>query len=122
MDNIIIKAGARNPLIELKADGNILIKGRSTSNECEIYFIPVVKYLEAYALESERINITFYFEYMHSTSMLWLRRIFDILKNISMAGQKVKITWEYDEIDEDIMEKGEFFRDEYDLKININPV
>jgi hypothetical protein len=96
----------RTPWISLEP-GRIFIMGRSIPEDPGEFFRPVHGWISEYAsshAETTRIDIGF--EYINTSSIKW---IFNILKEISEMPdikKKVKISWYYEEGDEDMSELG----------------
>ncbi len=110
MDNVLIQATGRTPLISLDAqEGCIEMKGRSTPENTEQVYDVVVSWVEEYLSHPQkRTVITFNFEYLNSSSA----KILIYLMNKFLVASKAKTTdvvvnWIYS--DDDMLDVGKDF-------------
>jgi hypothetical protein len=57
-------------------------------------------------------------EYLNSGTSKYMLKILKLIKDIDDKGYDLKINWIYEEGDDDIMERGEYYASILDLKIN----
>ena len=117
MEKLQIESTRNTPFIYFSWSGVFLISGRSLNDDCDIYYIPIIKYIKKYKEESKRgVLFIFDFEYFNTISAHYIRNIIEELVNISKLERKVKVYWYYDSIDEVMGELGETFKEQYEKK------
>lgn len=91
-----------------KNSGKFEMKGKSFPEESRSFYAPVMEWLENYAQDpKEETLFKFKMEYFNSSSSLIILEILNILDSIYKTGKKVTISWNYLEIDEDMLDAGE---------------
>ncbi len=91
-----------------KNSGKFEMKGKSFPEESRSFYAPVLEWLENYAKDpKEETLFEFKMEYFNSSSSLIILEILNILDSIYKTGKKVIISWNYLEIDEDMLDAGE---------------
>lgn len=101
-------------------EGNLLtIEGRSIPENPELIYQPLKKWIAAYFVDSDTLNIKIVLEYINSGSSKHLLDVLKILKSYFLKGKTLMIRWLYEEDDESIFELGEHFRDTSGLPIEI---
>ncbi len=91
-----------------KNSGKFEMKGKSFPEESRSFYAPVLEWLENYAKDpKEETLFEFKMEYFNSSSALIILEILNILDSIYKTGKKVTISWNYLEIDEDMLDAGE---------------
>lgn len=101
--------------------GLIEFSGRSTPENTENLYRPLLKWIESYVdkpLEKTIVNLNF--EYLNSSSSKYLIRLLDHLRRIEEKGCVCQVNWYYD--DEEFLEYGQDFEDVSNLKFNYIPV
>jgi hypothetical protein len=100
----------RTPWINMEP-GRIFIMGRSIPENPGEFYRPVYYWISEYSkshIEKSRIDLGF--EYINTSSTKW---IFNILKELSEmpdVAENVKVTWYYEQGDEDMCELGFILR------------
>jgi hypothetical protein len=100
----------RTPWISLEP-GRIFIMGRSIPENPGDFYRPVYDWISEYSgshIEKSKIDLGF--EYINTSSIKW---IFNILKELSTmkdVAENVKVTWYYEQGDEDMCELGFILR------------
>lgn len=80
------------------------------------FFTPLLLWMERYIAEKKGpVTLDLKLEYLNTSSSKCILDIFKTLEDYALQGGKVKITWYYEEDDEDMMETGEEFLE--DLKL-----
>ncbi len=113
MEKILFQKGTEfTPQIELNSDnGEITIKGRIFTVDCESIFQPIFKWFNNYVNSpASKTQINIQLEYFNTIStkylIIFLRKIETELSNINEA----KVIWFYDIEDEDMLEIAEDFQ------------
>ncbi|MCK5029333.1 MAG: DUF1987 domain-containing protein [Bacteroidales bacterium] len=110
METLQIAATEESPGINFdRENGKFLIFGKSFPEEVKKFYNPVFYWLEEYIKEPNEESIfEFRFEYFNSATSTILLEIFYMLeKIITEENKKVKIFWNYLEIDDDMLDKGQ---------------
>ncbi len=118
MEPLQIAATEESPGINFdKENGKFLIFGKSFPEEVKKFYNPVIYWLEEYIKEPNEESIfEFRFEYFNSATSTILLEIFYMLEQIITAkNKKVKIFWNYLEVDDDMLDTGQ----EYEEMIKI---
>jgi len=125
MEPLFIQGTKISPEINFKPDDFLFsISGRSIPNDADIYYYPVLKYLESveknlnYFPKEKTLIFDFNFIYYNSTTIRYLNSIMEILERIS-EHNKILVKWHYDDDDEFLEEAGEYFKEMYDLNIEM---
>ena len=113
MNELNIEASDSTPKIHLdKTSGIFEFCGKSFPEDSRIFYAPVFEWLNTYLNEpNEETHVEFRLEYFNSSSSLIILEILNIFDKIHKAGKKVTVSWNYLEIDEDMMEAGEEYAD-----------
>ncbi len=91
-----------------KNSGKFEMKGKSFPEESRSFYAPVLEWLENYAQDpKEETLFEFKMEYFNSSSSLIILEMLNLLDNIHKTGKQVIISWNYLEIDEDMLDAGE---------------
>ena len=88
------------------------ISGESRPENVRRFYMPILEWLEQFAGqdfgkdEATELKFRFNFEYFNSTSAKYILDIFKILHSINESGIVVRVSWHYEEDDEDMYEVG----------------
>ena len=107
------------PEVILNPDGIITIKGRSMDGNINVLNGQIEDWINEYMRHPADVTyVEFYLEYFNKANS---KAFISMLKKIESLRQKNKkyiINWYYEEGDEDILEKGEFFSSELNMPFN----
>jgi len=107
---------AKTPEIDFRSNGICVISGNSVPEDLDYIYLQAENYLKELIKKGIQINFTFDFDYYNTLSQ---RYIFNILELLSLAKIK-SITWNYIDIDEDMLEMGEQYQEMFPkLKIKL---
>jgi SiaC family regulatory phosphoprotein len=111
MKELKLKGDKTTPEVVLNPTGLIKIKGRSIHENIRDFFKPVELWVEEYIKNdpAEITNIDISLEYFNSTTAKVLISILQKLMKVQLKNKKLIINWYYEEGDDDIQEKGEYF-------------
>ena len=119
MERLLVGATNKTPLIHLDADkGLIELKGRSTPEDIDKLYLPVIAWIDAYLKNPNPITtVNFHFEYFNSSTTKALMRLINRLVVVhKQGGTLLVINWLY--YDEDMLEYGEDFQDLAGIEFN----
>ena len=119
MQELKIAPSKNTPEIFLSPKGIIKIKGRSTHEDLDGFFAPVKKWIGEYTVNPAQLTtVDLSLEYFNSSSA---KAMIYILQQVMLVKDKDKafvINWYYEDGDDDILERGEYFAAILNLKIN----
>ena len=117
---LLIEATRKTPAVTLDPNGLLKIQGRSIPEDASIFYAEVVKWINAYIpLGKETTRIDLKFEYLNSGTSKYILQILKALKELQQDGHKLIINWYYEDGDDDILERGEYYSSILDIKINL---
>jgi len=119
MERILVGATSKTPLIHLDASkGLIELKGRSTPEDIDKLYMPVISWIDGYLKNPcEITTVNFHFEYFNSSTTKALMRLINKLVVVhKQGGTLLSINWLY--FDEDMLEYGEDFQDLAGIEFN----
>jgi hypothetical protein len=109
-EKIIIEPTKKTPWIIFES-GRILIVGRSISENPGEFYRPLHEWITQYVNESpEMTTVQLGFEFINTTSIKWLYAILKELGRIPNMATRAKITWVYEEGDDDMCDLGFILR------------
>lgn len=113
MEKLSLAPTLNTPGVNLDPVGNKFeLKGESRPENVRSFYLPILDWLEKFAGELQGkadgspLEFSFNFEYFNSTSAKYILDIFKILNSINSTGKTVKVSWHYEEDDEDMYEVG----------------
>lgn len=118
MENIRIPSARNTPGIDFDFSAHRLtMRGESYPEDASAFYQPLLKALEQYLTGGRARTIDFdvYLTYFNSSSTKALFRIFDLLEEASRRGDEVRVNWYYHEDDDNIMEFGQDFREDFEV-------
>jgi hypothetical protein len=119
MERYLVEATPKTPLVHMDADkGLIELKGRSTPEDIDKVYMPVMSWMDNYLKDPKPSTIVnFHFEYFNSSTTKALMRLINKLVIFHKQGKtKLEIYWLY--FDEDMLEYGEDFEELTGIKFN----
>jgi hypothetical protein len=119
MERLLVAASSKTPLVHLDASkGLIELKGRSTPEDIDKVYLPVIAWLENYLKNPKPVTtVNFHFEYFNSSTTKALMRVINKLVVVhKQGGTSLNINWMY--YDEDMLEYGEDFEDLAGIKFD----
>ncbi len=125
MNNLYIRMSEETPLINLNSEkGNVIMIGRSLPEDCNAFYAPVRKWMEAYVLHpNTKTKVDFALEYFNTGSSAEIIRLFTRLEELQAKGiSDIEVNWYYEENDIDMLETGEDFMELFSVPIKTIPV
>lgn len=114
MEPLIIGAKEESPGINFDPENNkFLMFGKSFPEEARKFFDPIYLWLEEYIQNpNEETLFEIRLEYFNSaTSTMLLEIFYSLEKIISEANKKITISWNYLQVDDDMLETGKEYED-----------
>jgi hypothetical protein len=108
MENLIIGISSITPQVNFQTNGSMLIKGVSQPGDVSTFYQPVINWLEdfKYNKPAAEVNLILDIDYLNTASTKIFVKILALVNSISQGGVHTKVTWRYDEGDEDMLELG----------------
>jgi hypothetical protein len=117
MENLKIEPTKSSPDIFFDCENHCLeIKGKSYPANSEEFFEPLFSWLDTYLAESDSRQVTVNIEliYFNSSTSKMLTAFFEKLETAAGTGKIITVNWCYEEDDEDSMEYGEEFQEDFE--------
>jgi hypothetical protein len=119
MHSLLIESTKKTPEIAFNADGRFRISGRSIPEDASKFYDDIFEWVYYYAQNpAESTTVDIELEYFNSGSSKALLHILRALAEINRKGLKLTINWYYEEGDDDIMERGEYYESILEIKFN----
>lgn len=119
MDELRISPTKNTPEIILNPEGIIRIKGRSIHENANDFFEPVEDWISEYiTVPAEITSVDMNLEYFNSASAKIFIHILQKITYVTLKHKKFIFNWYYEEGDDDILERGEYFASILDVKFN----
>jgi hypothetical protein len=119
MEELRIKPTRNTPEVILSPSGQVVIKGRSISENASDFFAPVDKWITNYVKSPAKVTrVDLNFEYFNSASAKSLIHILQKITLISLKNKKTIFNWYFEEGDDDILERGQFFSSVLNTEFN----
>ena len=119
MDKLEFQPTQKTPYVLLDPSGKIRFKGRSIPEDVSLFYEDILDWIIAYAsAPPSQTVVDIEMEYLNSGTSKYMLKILKIIKDIENNGSELKINWIYEEGDDDILERGEYYASILDLKIN----
>jgi hypothetical protein len=110
INSLIIDPTKKTPWVILEP-GRLLIAGRSISENPADFYRPIHEWVSQYAADSPGMTIIkLAFEFINTTSIKWIYAILKELARIPNLSLRAKISWYYEEGDEDMCDLGIILR------------
>src|SRR3972149_75926 len=121
MDTIKINSTEDTPRVILDTENEVFeISGMSLPEDVNLFFEPVLGWLEDYAKKPNPETIfSFKLTYFNTASSKLILDILFKLEEMFEDGHTVKVHWYYPEDDEDMKESGEEYSELVDLPFEI---
>jgi hypothetical protein len=105
-----IEPSKRTPWIIMRP-GKIFIMGRSIPDNPGNFYWPVHNWVLSYIQNCNiKTQVDFGFEYINTTSIKWIFTILRELSEMRNLSENAKVTWYYEQGDEDMCELGFILR------------
>ncbi len=110
MEDFIREQTSKTPEVRLRADGYLKISGRSIHENPEVFFDPMVHWVENYIKHSSPVTtVDIALEYFNSSSAKYILSMLQLLSAVLNENKELKINWFYEEGDDDILERGQYY-------------
>jgi hypothetical protein len=119
MEELRISPTKSTPEIILNPEGIIRIKGRSIHENVTEFFEEVEDWISEYiTVPAEVTSVDLNLEYFNSASAKVFIHILQKITYVTLKHKKFIFNWYYEDGDDDILERGEYFASVLDVKFN----
>jgi SiaC family regulatory phosphoprotein len=119
MKELRIAPSKNSPEIILNPNGMIKILGRSIHENVTEFFIAVEDWIAEYIeVPADITCVDMNLEYFNSASAKVFIHLLEMIKHVSLKNKKFIFNWYYEDGDEDIFERGEYFASVLDVPFN----
>ncbi len=120
MKELKITATRTTPEIIMNPDGIIRLKGRAIHENMITFFKPVEDWVNEYIKSPAEVTcIDVSLEYFNSASAKLLVHILQKIAYVQLKNKKFIVNWYYEDGDDDILERGEYFSSVLDIPFNL---
>jgi len=119
MEAITLDGTKKTPMVLLDPAGKIRISGRSIPEDASKFYDNILNWVMEYIADPQDSTIVdIELEYFNSGSAKFVMQILRELSELIHNGKDMKVNWYYEEGDDDILERGEYYASILDLEIN----
>lgn len=119
MEELKISPTKNTPEILLSPDGIIKVRGRSIHENVTDFFAPVEDWITQYIINPAGVTcVDMNLEYCNSASAKVLIHMLQKITYVSLKNKKFIFNWYYEDGDDDILERGEYFAAILDVPFN----
>jgi len=119
IEDLYIEGTPKTPTIKLGKDGLLCIQGRSIPEDARLFFDQVIHWVDRYLTAPKDITtVNINFEYLNSGTSKFVLQMLRKLKNEAPPGHALVVNWYYEEGDDDILERGEYYSSILEMKVN----
>ena len=124
METLTIKETEITPKVLLNNNNHTLdISGESRPEDVRKFYLPILDWLDKYdtylfwlvdkypETKQKKIQFSFRFEYLNSTSAKYLLDILNKLDKLYTNGFNIVVYWHHEKLDEDILKAGKSFEE-----------
>jgi len=119
METISLEGTKKTPMVLLDPSGKLRLGGRSIPEDASKFFDKILNWILEYVnAPQDSTVIDIELEYFNSGSAKFVMQILRELSELIHNGKELKVNWYYEEGDDDILERGEYYASILDLEIN----
>ncbi|MCK5465074.1 MAG: DUF1987 domain-containing protein [Bacteroidales bacterium] len=119
MELVSLESTKKTPNVLLDPSGRIRIGGRSIPEDASKFYDNILNWVLDYChTPSDSTVVDIELEYFNSGSAKFVMQILRELSELLAEGRDLKVNWYYEEGDDDILERGEYYSSILDLEIN----
>lgn len=119
MENLLLASTKKTPEVSFTADGRLKLSGRSIPEDPSKFYDQLFEWTFHYCQDpAESTTLDVSLEYFNSGSSKALLHILRALADLAKKGSQLSINWYYEEGDDDILERGEYYESILDLTFN----
>jgi hypothetical protein len=107
MDHLVIAQTEQTPLISFLSNGLLEISGKSIKEDSQDFWFPVISWVQEYSTRpSTKTCLNLFIVTLDTSSSSALVEVLFLLKEMIKEGNEVRVHWNYEENDLDMLELG----------------
>jgi len=119
MEPVILEGTKKTPEVTLDPEGKIKMGGRSIPEDASKFYDNILSWVMEYCNSpKDSTTIDIELEYFNSGSAKYVMQILRELSELRSNGKNLIVNWYYEEGDDDILERGEYYASILNLDIN----
>ncbi|MFN8208039.1 MAG: DUF1987 domain-containing protein [Bacteroidales bacterium] len=123
MEDLIISGTKRTPEVNFRRDGHMRLAGRSIPEDPTKFYDALYIWVYEYCQNPpENTHIDIELEYFNSGSSRSVLHIMRELADLRNKGKNVSVNWYYEEGDDDVLERGNYYATILNLPFSFIPV
>jgi hypothetical protein len=121
MEPLDIKATNDTPRVLFDPDNNLFeISGRSLPEDVVTFYQPILDWLDEYARTPlKKTDFVFKYIYFNTATSKLVQDILTKLEHLKEKGSEVKVSWFYEQDDEDMLDLGIEFKENINIAFEI---
>jgi uncharacterized protein YkuJ len=121
MEPLDIKATNDTPRVLFDPDNNLFeISGRSLPEDVVTFYQPVLDWLDEYTRTPlKKTDFVFKYIYFNTATSKLVQDILIRLEHLQEKGSEVKVSWYYEQDDEDMLDLGIEFKENVNIAFEI---
>ena len=121
MEPLDIKATNDTPRVLFDPDNNLFeISGRSLPEDVVTFYQPVLDWLDEYTRTPlKKTDFVFKYIYFNTATSKLVQDILTRLEHLREKGSEVKVSWYYEQDDEDMLDLGIEFKENVNIAFEI---
>ncbi|MFW6351865.1 MAG: DUF1987 domain-containing protein [Bacteroidota bacterium] len=119
MEDLFIEGTKKTPKVEFKKDGRLKLSGRSIPEDASRFYDSLYIWIYEYCSNpAQNTVVDIELEYFNSGSSKSVLHILREIVELEHKGKNVTINWYYEEGDDDILERGEYYATILEMDFN----
>ena len=119
MELVTLEGTKKTPKVSLDPDGKIELGGRSIPEDASKFYEDILSWVIDYCNSpKDTTQVDIELEYFNSGSAKYVMQILRELTELRDNGKELIVNWYYEEGDDDILERGEYYASILNLDIN----
>ncbi|MFO8234596.1 MAG: DUF1987 domain-containing protein [Bacteroidales bacterium] len=116
-NSCLIPATTTTPKVNMDLEaGEFFFEGRSYPSNAKNFYYPLIRKIEEYTNNpAKKTNLSFFLEYLDSSSTQLILTIIKQFTKIKEDGHELNIEWKYMEDDDDIKDVGKSFSESVEI-------
>jgi len=121
MEPLDIKATNDTPRVLFDPDNNLFeISGRSLPEDVVTFYQPVLDWLDEYTRTPlKKTDFVFKYIYFNTATSKLVQDVLTRLEHLQEKGSEVKVSWYYEQDDEDMLDLGIEFKENVNIAFEI---
>jgi hypothetical protein len=119
MELVKLEGTKKTPEVTLDPSGKIRLGGRSIPEDASKFYEDILAWVMQYSSSpKDTTKVEIELEYFNSGSAKYVLQILRELSEIKNSGKELIVNWYYEEGDDDILERGEYYASILNIDIN----